>query len=129
LKIFIPRRAFRQHIRTLNEFVEPFIDSTLALSTSELEQRTKSDHGYTFLHALAGYTRDRTVLRDQLVAVLLAARDTTACTLSWLFLELSKHKEVVDELRKEIHDIVGNRQPTYADLKSMRFLQVPRFAD
>ncbi len=109
--------------------MEPFIDSTLALSTSELEQRTKSDHGYTFLHALAGYTRDRTVLRDQLVAVLLAARDTTACTLSWLFLELSKHKEVVDELRKEIGDIVGNRQPTYADLKSMRFLQVLRFAD
>lgn len=115
---------FRAHLKTLNDFVQPFIDDTLSLSQEELEKRTKGEQGYTFLHALASYTRDRTILRDQLVAVLLAGRDTTACTLSWTFYELSKQPKLVAELRKEIESVVGlERSPTYADLKSMKFLQ------
>jgi len=120
----MPRRTFHRHIRTLNNFVEPFIDAALALSPEELLKRTKTDEGYTFLHAIAAYTRDRTVLRDQLVAVLLAGRDTTACTLSWVFTELSRHPEVTTRLRREILDVVGAHcAPTYSDLKSMKFLQ------
>jgi hypothetical protein len=34
----------------------------------------KTETNYNFLHALAGFTRDPKVLRDQLVAVLLAGR-------------------------------------------------------
>lgn len=107
----------------LNSFVKPFIDAALALPQEELEKRTKSDAGYTFLHAIAAFTRDRTVLRDQLVAVLLAARDTTAFTLTWLFAELSRHPELVTSLRAEIMQVVGpTRAPTYGDLKSMKHL-------
>lgn len=103
--------------------MSPFIDATLALPPSELEKRTKSDEGYTFLHALAIFTRDRTVLRDQLVAVLLAGRDTTACTLTWLFAELSRHPDVVASLRQEIISVVGpHRAPTYDDLKRLKHL-------
>lgn len=75
--MFMSRKAFNRHLVTLNSFVEPFIEDALALSKTELENRTKSDSGYTFLHALAAHTRDRKFLRDQLVAVLLAGRDTT----------------------------------------------------
>lgn len=93
------------------------------MSPSELATKTKSDSGYTFLHALAGFTRDRKVLRDQLVAVLLAGRDTTASTLSWTFHELSKQPELYTRLRREILETVGaERAPTYNDLKSMKFL-------
>ncbi|KAI9653030.1 MAG: hypothetical protein M1831_006237 [Alyxoria varia] len=119
-----PRKNFRYHLKRLNAFVEPFIEEALGLPPEELEKRTKSEHGYTFLHAIASYNRDRTFLRDQLVAVLLAGRDTTACTLSWLFYELGRNGAIVKELRKEIEDTVGlDRAPTYADLKSMKFLQ------
>lgn len=108
----------------MNAFVEPFVDEALALSPAELEKRTKSDEGYTFLHAIAAYTRDRKVLRDQLVAVLLAGRDTTACTLCWLFYELSRQPQLVADLRAEIAETVGwTAAPTYANLKSMRLLQ------
>lgn len=58
------------------------------------------------------------------MAVLLAGRDTTACTLSWMFYELSRNEDIVRRLRKEIEDNVGfEREPTYADLKNMKFLQ------
>ncbi|GAB7360939.1 hypothetical protein MBLNU230_g0923t1 [Neophaeotheca triangularis] len=124
LNRFVPRKTFYQSLEILNRFVEQYIDQALDLSPEELEKKTKSDEGYTFLHAIAGCTRDREVLRDQLVAVLLAGRDTTAVTLSWLFYELSKAPNVVRKLREEIGSFVGfERVPTYADLKSMRFLQ------
>lgn len=121
----IPRRHFFRQLAVLNRFVEPYIEEALMLSPEELEKRTKFDEGYTFLHALASYTKDRTVLRDQLVAVLLAGRDTTACTLSWLFYELSTKPEMVKKLRTEILNCVGpTKSPTYENLKSMKYLQV-----
>ena len=123
-KWVLPLKEMKRHIRTLNDFVEPYIDAALALPPEELEKRTKGEQGYTFLHAIAAYTRDRKVLRDQLVAVLLAGRDTTACTLSWMFKELSTHPEIVRDLRREIAERVGfNRAPTYEDLKNMKLLQ------
>lgn len=122
---FVPRKTFRQGIKVINEFVTPYIDHALSLSPQELETKTKTEEGYTFLHALAGFTRDRTILRDQLVAVLLAGRDTTASTLSWTFYELARNPEIVKKLREEIIEHVGlDRPPTYADLKGMKYLQV-----
>jgi cytochrome P450 len=121
----IPRKVFRKNIKLINSFCDQYIDSALSLSPEELEKTTKSEEGYTFLHALAGYTRDRKILRDQLVAVLLAGRDTTACTLSWLFYELSNYPEKVAKLRQEILDTVGPEGiPSYENLKSMKYLQV-----
>jgi cytochrome P450 len=125
LNKLVPRKQFFKHLKTLNEFVESFIDQALSLSPEELATKSKSDEGYTFLHALAGFTRDRKVLRDQLVAVLLAGRDTTASTLSWTFYEISSRPEIVAKLRKEIIEHVGfDRAPTYDDLKNMKYLQV-----
>ncbi|KIW05674.1 uncharacterized protein PV09_03537 [Verruconis gallopava] len=124
LNWIIPRRQFNKDIKLINAFCDKYIDAALALSPEELEKTTKSDEGYTFLHALASFTRDRTVLRDQIVAVLLAGRDTTACSLSWLFYELSCYPEIVTKLRAEILRTVGpDADPTYEDLKSMKYMQ------
>ncbi|ATZ51934.1 hypothetical protein BCIN_07g04800 [Botrytis cinerea B05.10] len=120
----VPRKSFYKGLKVINEFVNPFIDDTLRLSPDELATKTKTEEGYTFLHALASYTRDRNVLRDQLVAVLLAGRDTTASTLSWTFYELARHPEVFRKLREEIISKVGLVEaPTYQHLKDMKYLQ------
>lgn len=121
----IPRKTFNDGIKVINQFVEPYIDEALRLSPDELASKTKSEAGYTFLHALAGFTRDRSMLRDQLVAILLAGRDTTASSLSWAFYELAKQPQIVKGLRQEIIKTVGlHRPPNYNDLKSMKYLQV-----
>ncbi|KAG9193841.1 hypothetical protein G6011_03876 [Alternaria panax] len=126
LNWLIPRKqmGFYDSVNTINDFVSAFIDKALALSPEELEKRTDHDEGYTFLHAIAGYTRDRDMLRDQLVSVLLAGRDTTACTLTWVIYHLSVDPTITAKLRQEILQTVGSdRQPTYEDLKSMKYLQ------
>ena len=124
LNRLVPRREFYKGLKVLNATIQPFIDQALSLSPEELEKKSTSEEGYTFLHALAAFTRDPKVLRDQITAVLLAGRDTTAMTLSWMFYELSRRPEIVTKLRQEISQCVGmDRPPTYADLKSMRYLQ------
>ena len=116
--------GFYDSIKTINDFVDRFIEQALALSPKELEEKTNHDEGYTFLHAIAGYTRDRQMLRDQLVSILLAGRDTTACTLTWVIYHLSMDPKITAKLRHEIVHTVGlERQPTYQHLKDMKYLQ------
>ncbi|KAH7064272.1 cytochrome P450 52A11 [Paraphoma chrysanthemicola] len=126
LNWLVPRQrmGFYSSIKIINDFVDRFIEQALALSQNELEEKTNHDRGYTFLHAIAGYTRDRNVLRDQLVSILLAGRDTTACTLTWVIYHLSMDPKITAKLRQEIVDTVGlQRTPTYDDLKNMKYLQ------
>ncbi|KAI1802482.1 glycoside hydrolase family 20 protein [Daldinia bambusicola] len=120
----VPKKVFRQQLKVINDLCNIYIDRTLQLSPEELASKTKADQGYTFLHELASFTRDRKVLRDQVIAVLLAGRDTTASALSFALYELARHPEIVHKMRQEIIDQVGlDRTPTYADLKSMKYLQ------
>ncbi|KAH3920434.1 hypothetical protein HBI56_070000 [Parastagonospora nodorum] len=126
LNWLVPRQrmGFYDSIKKINDFVDRYIEEALSLSDKELEQKTNHDEGYTFLHAIAGYTRDRQTLRDQLVSILLAGRDTTACTLTWAIYHLSLDPTITAKLRQEIIDKVGlDRTPTYEDLKNMKYLQ------
>ena len=121
LSFFLSKDKYWLGLKVINAFVEPFIERVLRLNSSDLEKKTNQ----SFLDALAATgTRDRNVIRDQVIAVLLAGRDTTAGTLSFTFKELSAHPEIVRKLRREILGRVGpSRPPTYEDLKSMPYLQ------
>ncbi|KAG6157208.1 hypothetical protein E4U37_007719 [Claviceps purpurea] len=120
---FIPKRRYRNGIKKLEEFMNPFIVATLKLSPEELERLSKFDKDFTFLHHIALMSKDPKVIRDQIMAVLLAGRDTTASTLSWTLYELCRYPATWDKLRAQVLDVVGpSRTPTYEDLKSMRYL-------
>lgn len=121
LGILIPKRTYWAGLKIINAFVEPFIEQVLRLNVSDLKEKTNQ----TFLDALAATgTRDRNGIRDHVIAVLLAGRDTTAGALSFTFKELSAHPEIVRKLREEILERVGPKTPpTYEDLKSMPYLQ------
>ena len=106
----------------LDAFVNPFVDRALQMNLSELTERTSHK---SFLESLAATgTKDRKFLRDQVVAVLLAGRDTTAGILSFTFQEFARHPRIFRKLRTEIIDCVGDTNPpSYEDLKNMRYLQ------
>ena len=107
----------------MEEFIVPYINKALELPNHELDKISKSEKSFTFLHALASYTRDPKVIRDQIIAILLAGRDTTAATLCWTFYQLSKYPAIYTKLRQEILDVCGaDRKPTYDDLKNLKYL-------
>jgi cytochrome P450 len=122
VKWLIPSKSFNESLRVVEAFIETYITQALALTPSELEQKSsKSD---TFVHALARFTRSCKVIRDQIMAILIAGRDTTASGLSWAFLELARNPHVVEKLRSEIFNRLGpsGRAPTYQDIKDMKYL-------
>lgn len=123
LSKFISKTSFRASLKVMNDFIHSYVRRTLSLPPSELAQKSQDGRKYTFLHELAGFTRDPTILRDQIVGVMLAGRDTTAATLSWALYELSRRPEVVATLRREILETVGVDAPTYENLKNMPYLK------
>lgn len=103
--------------------MDPYIKATLRLSPDELHKLSKSDREFTFLHNIALLSRDPKVIRDQIMAVLLAGRDTTASTLAWSVYELANYPRVWAKLRAHVLDTVGpHATPTYEHLKALTYL-------
>lgn len=112
-KSLIPKRRYKRGIRVIERFMQPYIEQALALPPAELDKLSKSDKHATFLHNIARYSRDPKVLRDQIMAILLAGRDTTAATLSWTIYELANYPVIYAKLRNEVLSRVGDsRAPT-----------------
>lgn len=123
-EVLFSRRRYKEGIKTIDRFVMPYIEQALALPQEELEKLSNSDKHFTFLHSIGRYTRNRQVLRDQIIAVLLAGRDTTAATLSWAFYQLSHYPDQFKKLRDEVINSVGRTgTPTYESLKDMPYLR------
>jgi cytochrome P450 len=123
LNSLIPKWNYNRGIKVLEKFMAPFIDRTLSIPYEELEKLSKNDKDFTFLHNMARFSRDPKVIRDQIMAILIAGRDTTAATLSWTIYEISHYPEIVRKLRNEVLATVGpTRMPSYDDLKNMTYL-------
>ena len=69
---------FRHACATVHRFVDDYIQEQ---ATREEGDSESPDHG--FIDQLALEFRDAQSIRDQLLNILLAGRDTTACSLSW----------------------------------------------
>jgi hypothetical protein len=108
--------------KTAFVYIDRFVDEALTLRRSQKFPDSKQGSQYIFLNELAKETEDREVLRDQILSVLLAGRDTTASLLSNLFWELARHPEIYEKLREEVKGLQG-RVPTYEELKQMQYLK------
>ncbi|KAL8669813.1 MAG: hypothetical protein Q9168_005617 [Polycauliona sp. 1 TL-2023] len=117
-------KEFRRQCSIVHEFIDEAVQGALSAEY----QKDKAEDVHSFLDALIQQTRDPKVLRDQLLNVMLAGRDTTACCLTWTFRLLAQHPEVLAKLRQEIDSIVGlgaaSRLPDRNDLKRMKYLNL-----
>lgn len=86
-------------------------------------ESSTADDRYVFLDELLTAAENHTGIRNELLHVLLAGRDTTASFLSNIFWDLSRHPDVVSRLRREIVEWVGDEIPTYQQLKDMKYLR------
>lgn len=118
---------FRKSIKQVHKFANYYVKQALSLSPEELEK--KSANSYIFLYELVKQTRDPAVLRDQLLNILVAARDTTASLLSSTFFELARNKDILQKLQEEIWTKFGKGENirlediTFESLKSCEYLK------
>jgi cytochrome P450 len=76
-------KKFRQACATVHKFVDSTIQEALAENNLRGTSTSKPTVDYGFLGTLMQETQEPKVLRDQLLNVLLAGRDTTACCMTW----------------------------------------------
>ncbi|CAE6435503.1 unnamed protein product [Rhizoctonia solani] len=68
--------------------------------------------------------QNETVIRDEIINILVAARDTTAASLTFAVYMLSQNPEIMARLREEIIDRLGTSSiPTPQDLKEMKYMR------
>lgn len=118
---------FKKCNRIVHEFGDYYVNKALRATPEEVEKFSRG--GYVFLYELLKETRNPKTLRDQSLNILLAARDTTAGLLSFLFYELARHPDVFHKLREEIvstfgeDDEVNLKDLTFESLKKLEYLK------
>ncbi|KAJ5241776.1 uncharacterized protein N7469_000103 [Penicillium citrinum] len=119
-------KEFREANRRVHEVVDHYVN--VALERKRNPDSKQGDGRYIFLEALAAETDDPKMLRDNMLNILLAGRDTTASLLSSTFFYLSQHPSVWARLRQEIVNEFGdikspNGEITQARLKDLKYLR------
>ncbi|KAH8105405.1 cytochrome P450 [Cristinia sonorae] len=112
------------HMEVIDKWIEPIIARVLS-NKAQMRKAglsTKVEHS-TFLEYLAENTEDPQVIKDQLLNVLLAGRDTTAALLTFVTYMMAMHPEVARKMRAEVLQHIGEHNaPTCEAIKSLRYM-------
>ncbi|CBQ71941.1 related to Cytochrome P450 [Sporisorium reilianum SRZ2] len=118
-------------VKKINQFSSKIIDERLREREAGVQKEKKTSDGKEGKDLLDLF-RDVTTDRDDLISVVLnfiiAGRDTTAQGLSWLFYELMRNPQYVEEIRAEIRKVLGDedgsiRKLDYDTAKDLVFTQ------
>ncbi|TFY66527.1 hypothetical protein EVG20_g4563 [Dentipellis fragilis] len=109
--------------KTIKDGLEPLVEAALKDKTDSKQGRKEdSMEQKTFLQHLAESTEDVGLIRDQLLSIIIASRDTTACLLSFVVYFLAMHPEIMERLRAEVLDVCGSTGTPDADsIREMRY--------
>lgn len=130
IKVWIwPNRPFFRAVEIVHAFVNVFVqkalDHRVLHPEKELdkhsEKETKSSR-YVFLDGLTKATDDPVQMRNELLNVLLAGRDTTGSTLTSVFHVLARRPDIWAKLKAEV-DLLGGDKPEYETLRNMKYLK------
>ncbi|KAF2852748.1 cytochrome P450 52A12 [Plenodomus tracheiphilus IPT5] len=126
-----PLNRFRKNpegeraIKICHEYIEKFVDDALRFR-QELDIEKKAGDGkdekYYFIQEVAKQTTDKKRIREELINILLAGRDTTASLLSNMFFQLARRPEIWAKLREEV-DTLGGQTPSYEQLRGLKYLK------
>jgi Cytochrome P450 len=114
---------FKRACRLVHNYVDELIAKAIRLKSIHEDEPKKN---MVFLDGALQNFQDRKVVRNQLLSILLAGRDTTAGFLGWLLFILARHQDVLQKLRSEVTGRLEKgkmaRAPTFEDLHEMKYL-------
>ncbi|KAE9388190.1 cytochrome P450 [Gymnopus androsaceus JB14] len=115
------------HRRLVDEFVNPILENRkrerLAM-TANIEKSGDWEAETLLDHLIDSEYTDPKVIKDELVNILVAGRDTTASLLTFCIYVLTERSDITTKLRREIAEKVGaNTCPTYKIISEMKYLR------
>ncbi|KAL5340880.1 cytochrome P450 [Aspergillus crustosus] len=119
-------KVFRDANRRVHEVVDYYVQKALVAQTSTEQNGDKKDGGrYIFAEALAADTQDPIVLRDNMLNILLAGRDTTASFLSSTMFLLARNQHIWKKLRDIIVEEFGDSNNPKDEITQARLKDIP----
>ena len=119
----IPDRKFDEACKVVRDWGDRYVAKALKnLAAEKAEKGDETKERYTFMREMASQTPDPVQLRNEVLNILLAGRDTTAGLLSNLFHALARHPQIWQRLKAEIDTLEG-RIPDYECLRHMDYLK------
>lgn len=88
--------------RVIDRFAFGVIERTRRQNRREIDQEDVLSRFIQYAREKGGYDPSDQQLRDFVMTLVMAGRDTTAAALSWIFWELSRHPAYVDLIREEV---------------------------
>jgi cytochrome P450 len=122
---FRENKKGEEAIQICHRYIDRFVDDALKFRKEMDEEKktgTQKDEKYFFIQEVAKQTTDKKRIRDELINILVAGRDTTASLLSNMFFQFAKRPEIYAKLREEVASLDG-RLPSYDDLKNLKYLK------
>ncbi|KAJ3192292.1 Cytochrome P450 52A3 [Irineochytrium annulatum] len=113
----------RKHVAVIDKFAQERIERRKDMRRRGVEGANKDLLDF-FMDAKKedGNPLSDRQLRDVILNMILAGRDTTAQALSWTFLELVRNPAVVTKLREEGERVLGSRRiPTFDEIAKLRY--------
>jgi cytochrome P450 len=115
-------------MKVVNAYIEPILKNAIEKAKMDVSHGdkpiSKSSDEDTLLDHLVRLTTDPVVLKDEILNIMIAGRDTTAGTLTFVVYLLSTHPHVLARLREEIMAKIGPRnRPTYEAIRDMKYLR------
>ncbi|KAH7904253.1 cytochrome P450 [Hygrophoropsis aurantiaca] len=122
----------KKHMNICYQFIDPILKEALqkkkdtkklAGNNADAKEREVNE-GETLLDHLVNYTEDPVVIRDEILNIMIAGRDTTAGTLTFIVYMLSQHPKVLLRLREEILNKIGSsKRPSYDEMRDMKYMR------
>ena len=120
LGAILPDKKATKSTEFIHEYIGAYVRKTVQHTIAGTAKM--NPNRYIFLEHLAhaGYSERK--IRDELLNILLAGRDTTAGLLAHLWYVLARRPDVFNKLRTEVLKH-GEEQPTFESIKEMKYLQ------
>lgn len=115
------KKASRITKQWLDPLVQRAIDEKLKAKRAGIEAPISER---TFLEHLAQSTEDVGLIRDELLSILLASRDTTACLLTFVTYMMAMYPDVGKRMREEVIETHGlDKMPTYESIRNLKYMR------
>ncbi|KAF2641585.1 cytochrome P450 52A12 [Massarina eburnea CBS 473.64] len=120
-------KGFKEDVRRCQSFIDHYVQLALNKEKSTARLTSTGKQKTVLLDGLIESTRDPIELRDHMMGLLLAGRDTTASLLSFVFMTFTQRPDVYAKLRTIVLETFGTynhpRNITFESLKGCTYLQ------
>ncbi|KAJ6481097.1 cytochrome P450 monooxygenase pc-1 [Mycena sanguinolenta] len=112
-------------MRDMSEYLDPIIHTAMEKKrVSGQKEKGGDSEELSLLDGLLDTTSDPRVLKDELLNMLIAGRDTTMHILTVVIYFFTMYPDVCSRVREEILAHVGpSRRPNYEDIRDMKYLR------